>query len=252
MTYEPLTGNAFADQLLSPIPTDLVFSLMQSGWSPDQLMIMCLDRINHLQNRPQTRLGISAQIENKQQFARVVRLLIQLSERGAIETRHGSGKREEERTLVFDTNADTATQELIDEMKSLLDVNPARAEYRLIAGRGIRTRDEITIGWRSLLTLMGFLSRGVQIPASHLADSLVESNAQTATDLSEPLVPMRIASQSDRPTNAYVAVPFHDYWFYIPHSDHESKRAFSMLTYLFQLQAPESTMPGPLLTVPTG
>ncbi|MEE8264182.1 MAG: hypothetical protein V3R40_02880, partial [Gammaproteobacteria bacterium] len=35
ITYAPLTGDEFAQQLLTPIPSELLFSLVQSGWPPD-------------------------------------------------------------------------------------------------------------------------------------------------------------------------------------------------------------------------
>ena len=49
-----------------------------------------------------------------------------------------------------------------------------------------------------------------------------------------------------------VAVLFEDHWFYIPQSDHQSKKSFGLLEYLFQMQAPQTPTMGPLLTVPTG
>ncbi len=65
-------------------------------------------------------------------------------------------------------------------------------------------------------------------------------------------VPLRIRSQAGSPPDAFVAVRYADYWFYIPHSDHTSKQAFGLLAYLFQMQAPQVQGAGPLLTVPTG
>jgi hypothetical protein len=49
-----------------------------------------------------------------------------------------------------------------------------------------------------------------------------------------------------------VAVQHQGYWFFIRQSDHRSKQAFSLLAYLFQMQAPQMKGAGPLLTVPTG
>ena len=46
ITYAPLTGDDFAKQLLKPIPTEMVFSLVSSGWPPRGLLIMTLFRLN--------------------------------------------------------------------------------------------------------------------------------------------------------------------------------------------------------------
>ena len=42
---------------------------------------------------------------------------------------------------------------------------------------------------------------------------------------------------------------YDDHWFYISRSDHRSKQAFSLLTYLFILQAPRIQGAGPVITV---
>ena len=60
------------------------------------------------------------------------------------------------------------------------------------------------------------------------------------------------AAQKEKPDTAVVAVRYQDHWFYIAHTDHKSKQAFSLLAYLFQLQSPQAATGAPLLTVPTG
>ena len=66
------------------------------------------------------------------------------------------------------------------------------------------------------------------------------------------MVPLRIRSQGKLPSDAFAAVQYKGYWFYIANSDHRSKQAFGLLVYLFQMQAPQIKGAGPLITVPTG
>jgi hypothetical protein len=63
---------------------------------------------------------------------------------------------------------------------------------------------------------------------------------------------MRIHSGSRRPADAFIAVRYQGNWYYLDRSDEKSKQAFSLLTYLFQLQAPEASKSAPILTVPVG
>ncbi len=104
---------------------------------------------------------------------------------------------------------------------------------------------------RSILELMGFLSRGVDIPQAHRERNFAEAVAER-DDEAPRRIPLRVRSQVEPPENAYVAVLFEDHWFYIPQSDHQSKKSFGLLEYLFQMQAPQAPAVGPLLTVPTG
>jgi len=252
ITYSPLSGSEFSQQLLTPIPKELVFSLAQSGWSPEQLLMMCLERLNHVENM---RFGVSTsqdELKEADTFQRVVRLLVELSRRRAIEMQSNNSTTPNTRSLVFEQETDGETGELIDELKRMLGMDPNGSSFRVTERLVRRKPDEITIRVRSLLALMGFLSHGVDIPAAHLEEKRVDKMAFTLDGgLRSQLFPLRIHSQSDKPADAFVAVRHHDHWFYISHSDHMSKQAFGLLTYLFLLQAPQAQTLGPMITVPT-
>jgi hypothetical protein len=99
---------------------------------------------------------------------------------------------------------------------------------------------------------MGFLSRGIEIPAAHIEEKRVEEMIfPVDPELRSLLFPLRIHSSVERPSDAFVSVRHHDHWFSIKHSDHMSKQAFGLLTYLFQMQSPQAQTLGPMITVPT-
>ena len=138
-------------------------------------------------------------------------------------------------------------------LKRALNLDPNRFKFRITSRLTRRKPDEITMRVRSLLALMGFLSGGVEIPAVHVEKKRVREVANPAdAKFIYSLFPLRIRSIVDRPTDAFVAVQYQNHWFYIPHSDHASKQAFGLLTYIFQLKSPQAPTAGPLLTVPTG
>ena len=114
-----------------------------------------------------------------------------------------------------------------------------------------RKPDEVTIRVRSILDLMGFLSRGVEIPQAHRERNFAEVAAGGEDEVLRR-IPLHVHSQVEPPEDAFVAVQFEGHWFYIVQSDHQSKRSFGLLEYLFQMQAPQTPTAGPLLTVPTG
>ncbi len=63
---------------------------------------------------------------------------------------------------------------------------------------------------------------------------------------------LRIHSQSERPTDAFVRINYRGHWFRIEDRDLHSKATFNLLTYLFSLQAAGAKGVSPLLTVPVG
>ena len=252
ITYSPLTGQEFSQQLLTPIPHGLLFSLTQSGWPPEQILMMCLERLNHLENLPFSTVPSKEHLEKLLKFNRVVQLLIELSNRHSAETQSDNTKTPSTRFLVFKQVYDSDTINLVKELKSILGLDPDQSTFRITKKLIGRSPDEITIRVRSILALMGFLSGGVEIPAAHVEEkSAEETTLPMDAEFRSLLFPLRIYSSAERPADAFVAVRHHDYWFYIKNSDHLSKQDFSLLTYLFQMQSPKAQTQGPMITVPT-
>lgn len=253
ITYNPLRGDEFARQLLAPLTSEMVFSLVQSGWPADQLLIMSLERMNHVENIPFAPFPSPEVMKRFREFRRVVDLIIKLAERRAIEMQSKNAENGGKRHLVFEEGQAPETQALIDELKRLLGLDPQYSEFRVTERLTRRKADEITVRVRSVLTMMGFLSRGVVVPPKHLEQKRALKLAYPEDEEARSLmVPLWIRSSADRPSDAYVTVRSEGYWFFIPHSDHASKRAFGLVTYLFRLQAPAAPAQAPVLTIPTG
>ncbi|MHC5047985.1 MAG: hypothetical protein ACYTGY_15705 [Planctomycetota bacterium] len=85
ITYTPLKGGEFAEQLLEPIPTDMVFSLVESGWPPEELMVMCFFRVNNLVNVPFDAELQEGDAERLRAFRTAMEQLIELARLNAIE-----------------------------------------------------------------------------------------------------------------------------------------------------------------------
>jgi len=251
ITYSPLAGQEFTQQMLTPIPSELLFSLVQSGWPPEQLLMMGLERLNHLENIHFGSMPSRESLEGLRTFQHAVRLIVELSSRRALEMQN-SKETSNTRSFVFEQALDDGTRALINELKSMLGLNPDHSSFRVTKRVIGRNPDEITVRVRSLLTLMGFLSRGIEIPDTHIDEKRVEEMILLDDpELRSLLFPLIIHSSVERPADAFVTVKHHDHWFYIAHSDHMSKQAFSLLTYLFQMQAPQAQTLGPMITVPT-
>ena len=252
ITYSPLAGQEFTQQMLTPIPDVLLFSLVQSGWPPEQLLMMGLERVNHLENIPFSTVPSAESLEGIRAFHHMVQVIIELSRRRSLEMQSNNSVTPSTDVLVFKEVQDNDSQVLTDELKSILGLDPDHSSFRVTQRLIGRKPDEITIRIRSLLTMMGFLSRGIEIPAAHLEEKRVEDMISPVDpEFRSLLFPLKIHSSVERPVDASVAVRHHDHWFYIKHSDHMSKQAFGLLTYLFQMQSPQAQTLGPMITVPT-
>lgn len=240
VTYTPLSGQEFAAQLLSPVRADMVFSLVSSGWPPDELLSMTIQRINDVQNIRFADPTRAAEGDGAR-FDRVVDLIIALAQRDAIELVRTTETDSVEAYLELADSPDAETAALLAEFRETLGLDPALSRYgvtRRIVGRG---PDQITIRMHSLLELMGLLSGGVQDPAA--------DDGQSPVGAARPL---DIRRHAEAPADALVAVQYGGEWYSIGRSDETSKRAFGLLIYLFQMQASQGPGIGPMLTVPVG
>jgi len=247
ITYTPLSGSEFSRRMLSAIPTELIFGASQAGWATDLMMLIGLQRMNKVENSSFSPVPSPDDLDRIREFRRLLEISKKLGDREALEMYRDKAETPGKRYLVVEDAADEETQALIDEFKRMLDLDPGFKVFQMTDRLTQRSSNEITVQPRSLMGVMSFLSRGVEVPETHRKQGWV-------VDMGfwEGLVPFRIQSSEEEPGNVFVAVRYHDHWFFIDHSDHDSKRGLGLLIYLFQLQAPATTAAAPILTIPAG
>ena len=65
-----------------------------------------------------------------------------------------------------------------------------------------------------------------------------------------PLI--RIQSSSEKPRDAFVSIPYRDFYFWIDDRDLGSKKIFSFLMFVFTLVETGEKGTAPVVTIPTG
>lgn len=115
----------------------------------------------------------------------------------------------------------------------------------------------IYINIRSFVSVLAFLSNSVQVVPSMLQQKLViapknpDGTYFNLNLLTKGLLLVHISSKRPQ-SNVSVEVFYRNYWFYIMDNDYKSKRTFSMIEQLFNLQAGEiKGQTSPVLTIPT-
>jgi hypothetical protein len=125
--------------------------------------------------------------------------------------------------------------------------------WRVRAGLSQASGDEIVINGRSLLAAMFFLSQSVEVPEADERAGVVTVTKRNGTrfDWSEVTGSLlRVRSSAGAPADAAVKVRYRNAWFSIADSDLTSKTTFTLLTYLFYLQAAGRDRREMLLTYP--
>ncbi len=252
ITYTPLQGAEFTRRMIAPIPVELLFALGQGGWPMDMLLPICLQRINRVENSSFGPVPSERDRELLRGFHEVVQLFLELQQRSCIDVWRDDAETEGLRYMAFEPH-DEEEEALVERLRTLLGLDPALNVFKLTGRVTQLSPDEISLQPRSELSVMFALARGIEVPQAHLSDRRVIPSDPVAPDSTDPLpVVLRAATSTSYPDNPFVAIKYEGHWFYIDHADISSKRAFGLITYLFQLQASGGQGVAPLLTLPAG
>ncbi len=260
ITYIPIEGREFSEHMLSAIPPETIFAAAQQGWSADILMRIGINRIGNVENmgfEPVTAWRIfdlpaklKQEVDKLKKFQHAIKLLTILADVEGFEMRIVNENGTDVAYLLFTNNAPVDTQSLINEFKQALGLSPHRNIFRITDRVTDVKDDEITVQTRSLGAMMAFLAKGVEVPPDHLAEGRTIDYLIPTTE--KDLIPFRMISSEQPPVDAFAAVKYEGYWFYINHNDIESKRSLGLVIAIFRILAPSTGGVAPVLTLPSG
>ena len=243
ITDAPLTGKLFAQNLLTPIPPESLFRLIQAGYPADFIFDLGARAINGVRNR--SNIGFLHQ-EADPEFENLLQAIRNIQKTDASDFRIIQSK-ENAAAILFipghkrDTNTDIA------DARRILGLSNDIQEYELAFGLLPQKPNEIAILSRSMLEILLELSAEVETPEAHVKDG---SAPETAREIEHHR--LRIHSQPEPPADAFTAIRYRDHWFGIDNSDRQSKRALTFLMVLFSLAETGSAAQVPVVTVGAG
>jgi hypothetical protein len=249
ITYSPLAGERFARSLMTPVPPSALLGLIQAGNPVDIVLRLATHVVNGLHNR----FGgdLRAQPADPEFYLLLERLRrIQLS--GAIGLRVRRIDRDEAVLMTFRGDVDPSLDAEVRAVRQMLGLDPAGREFQVVYGSVAASNTQIAILSRSILEILVDLSSFIMVPEPHVADRRVAPTAEPEVGPSGPILPLiRIGSAVERPADAFLAVPYRGYWFWIDDRDMGSKRLFSFLMFIFTLVETSGREAAPVLTIPT-
>jgi len=245
ISYNPLTGDAFARSLLTPIPPKTVMTLIQAGWPADFVFHIALRSINGLHNGSRSALFSRAR---DPEFTQLAEVLV------AIQRSVGIGVRVKEKpdgevvliTIERERGDELEAQRL--RVGELLKLDPEASEYSLVFGGTQADSGQVAMMTRSMLEMIGEISTFIDVPEQHVAQGRLPAIAEPL----EGRMPMHIHSGRSRPGDAYAAIEYRGYWYWIEDTDYRSKRLFTFMMIMLSLAETGSTPGSPLFTVSAG
>jgi hypothetical protein len=247
ITYAPLTGRKFNQNFMTPVPPHAILFMIQNGWRADLIMNLTVDSINGMRSRS---YGGGTPREGDAEFYEMVDLLRQLQIAGNIGMRLVIDKEANETIiLVFHRkNMAPGEQSVMKRLQEILNIDPEAEELHVHYGAFARDTNEISMLTRSMLQILVELAISIEVPPEH-----VDSGYTTPTqDPGEYKRALGVQVSAEEPDDAFVSVFYHDYWFYIPNSDFETKRTFAFIMLLFSLTETGGSEGLPMVTIPAG
>jgi hypothetical protein len=246
ISYTPVTGKKYINSLLRPIPPEAIFAMIQGGHPADYILGLSAEAINGVYNYS---TGPARARREDPAFNRVIGALRRLQQAGALEIRSEKRDHQEATLIGFRPSVSPEVDQDIRLVRETLGISPQSKELQLTFGATRHKGDQISLLTRSMLEILANLSSGVDVPKQHIAEGRATRAAAQEGDAH--LFPItHIHSNQERPADAYAAVHYRGYWFWIDDRDLDSKRVFTFLM-VFSSIAETGTVPQvPILTIP--
>lgn len=250
ISYIPLSGEKFARSLMRPLPPSAVMFMIEAGYPVDSVLRVCVQSVNGIRNRFVAQF-VAQPADNE--FYQVLELLQQIQKAGAVNMR--IQKSNEGDTTIMrlrGKSVDKVGESKLQVLK-ILGIDPTLEEYRVTYGSMNKDNKELAILTRSLLQIINNLASYIEVPEAHVAEKLVNPTIPEVTAAGVPLPQLiRVHSSPLKPKNAFVAVPYQSYWFWIDNRDLRSKGLFSFLMFISSLTETESKDGAPIVTISAG
>ena len=248
ITYVPLTGEKFLRGLLTPIDPKNIFFLLQSGYPADFILALTIESLNGLRNRS-TAAGATRDAEPD--FVRALQLLREVQATGGFGMRVEEDKAKNATAIVFirpdDASAESAAKAA--EILRLLKLPADQAKYKLVYSPMRGGDGELAVNSRSIIQIMGAFASYAEMPEEDLKDGRAVP-MPPAPETKEGQRRVSIHCSKDKPTDAFAAVRYRSYWFWIDNRDWYSKRAFTAIMFFFTLADTGESAKLPLVTIP--
>lgn len=250
VTYLPMSGEKFARSLMTPIPPAAVLSFLQAGYPVDAVLRLTVHTINGIHSR----FGYGARARDADpEFYPLVEKLREIQESGEIGLRVKKTGDQSASMIVFGKKPNPAIAATRDEVRKILGLDPQTNEFNVVYSSVAANDKEIAILTRSVLDIITDLSSYIDVPAAYVEQkrTFASPAPESVNGAAVPTL-MRIVSSSQKPDDAFAAVPYGQDWYWIDDKDFSSKRLFSFIMFLFTLTESGDKQGAPIVTIPAG
>jgi hypothetical protein len=249
ITYSPLSGAKFAQNIMTPIPPTAILSLIQSGYPVDLVFRLAVQSINGIYNRTGRLLRTHPA---EPEFYSLIEKLQRIQDSGGIGIRVNNKEGQKGSMIVLKGKASKSLEADQRWVRETLGLNVNRNDFKVVFGAISANDGEIAILTRSVLDILTNLSLNVEVPLDDVEEERVNATMSETTSNGISLPPLiSIHCSTSKPSNAFIEVRYRGQWFWIDDRDFRSKSLFSFIYFLFSLtETGEPQQGAPIVTIP--
>ncbi len=255
LTFVPLRGEAFMERMLSRLDLRTLLLLYHSGWDIERVFRLCVHSMNHTINRLPGTSERAATSATSEPFYELMHLLQVLQQSGSIDFGYTSNGADAAAVMSL---APGESDPALADFRDRMHLAKNRAVYKLELGTIAEAHDptSLVVGTRSLMGILLFLSRAVDIPASDegrkVAAVTRDSEGNPIDWANATAGTLHVHVSDTAPTPESTRTYYRGHWFYIDDADLESKSTLTLLSQIFSIQSGAASSFAPVLTLPTG
>ena len=248
ITYNPLTGEKFARNLMTPVAPATVMSLIEGGYPIDLVFRILVHSVNGIQNS----FGGGARARKADpEFYVILDKMRRIQTTGAVALRVKRTENREALMMVFRKRVDKEMEQEGREVRRMLGLKEEGGEFRVVYGSAPANDEEVALLTRSILEVLSDISGTVEVPADHVAEKRVLPTMEPDGEGIKGTM-IRILCSTAKPSDNFAAVPYRDRWFWIDDRDYQSKKLFSFLMFVMTLTETGGKEGAPIVTINAG
>ena len=249
ITYTPLTGAHFIQVMITPIPPPALLMRAEEGYPIDMLLQIGAQSMNGLSNRKGGARGHAADPD----FVRLLAALQRLQASGVLDFRvEVSSQSKQEATILVISQKDIPPEVQAERVlvRKLLGLRPDLEEFKVVFGTVPRKDDEIAMQTRSGFQILNLLGSNVEVPPEHVAERRTYPPIPESENITQSMPRLiRIHAEQSPPADAFAAVKYRNYWYWVDDRDFRSKSVFTFLMVILTLAETREKAQAPIVTI---
>ncbi|MBB2202594.1 hypothetical protein HLH28_13615 [Gluconacetobacter tumulisoli] len=250
-TFQPVTGDAYAQSFLRPLPPGNLLPLAMGGLPIDVLFRLAVQSINLINNAGALGSDVGRgspvffDLIHDLRLLQVAGLLgIQL-ERGPDAT--GKDPTADRVFLSIASTDDPSLAQVVHEVRHILGMAQNDERVEVVYGGGRPRRGQIRLLTRTILGVLGQIAYQIDVPQEDITSGRTRPRIKLIGRETKPIVVIHVTRE--RPLSVFSWTTYNHKYYWIADNDFDSKLAFTMLQILLELSK-TSKGPSTIVTIP--